>query len=101
MQFIIGLVLGSTGVLFIPYALFCHSLTGYWPWQRPFCVCEDCWWSGRTRIYEYTPCPRCHRAFMRIAGFNLTQDVLADYELATGRKLPCVVPVPTEDVYRY
>lgn len=98
---LIGFLFGLPLIPLCVWILIEKGITGYWMWQRPFCICEDCWWSGRTWIHEYAPCPKCHRAFMRIAGFNLTKDVLDAHTHATGKKSPNLVPVPTEDVYRY
>ena len=101
MQFIAGLIIGAAAVVLAPYSIICHALSGYWPWQLPFCICEDCWWSGRARIHEYAPCPRCHKWFMRIAGFNLTADVIDAFILETGKDRPPVIAVPDKDVYSY
>lgn len=63
-------------------------LTGHWFWERPFCICEDCGWHGHTMIYEYAPCPKCCKWFMRIEGFHFQREQ-RDEEMRRALEVVC------------
>ena len=96
MWFLAGCVAGLAVALYAPYAIVMKGISGRWPWERPFSICEYCWWSGRTKIHEYAPCPRCHKWFMRTEGFNITLETMDLYLEYTGKTLVGVRPVPIE-----